>query len=558
MKENKVKRKMIMKKYIGLSILAFSFGMTSCNDYLDTLPDDRAEVDTETKVAQFLVSAYPNRSADMIMEHASDNIQDNGAQFAAQDYQGSMYRWEPVLTTSWESPQRIWNSHYTAIATANQALAAIAEQGNPASLNGPKAEALLCRAYAMFRLSNVFCMAYDPTKASQYQGLPYPTEPGVSVEDRGTLEELYAKINADIEEALPMVNDAHLKVPKYHFNQKAAYAFAARFNLYYHKYDKAIQYATTAIGSNPMGVLRNYAQYMSLAGVEDINNAYVAAAEPANFLLITANSIDGRAQSSSSWRRYACHYDIWQRELVWAPGMPWGSGSTNNVLYQARMLYGGANESVYMPTMVEFFAVTDKVANTGTPYIVDVAFSADETLLVRAEAYTLKKQYAEALQDMNYWIENHCRESYGTATKPTLTEELVNTTFNNIEYTPDTLYTANQRTPKKHLKPQGFTVESGTQENMIQMVLHMRRIQTWQRGLRFQDLKRYGIVFSHNISGSDPIVFKAGDPRGAIQLPQDAIKAGIAPNEYGNQTTTAVSEEDKDEMSVIRESENKK
>ena len=46
-----------MKKYIGLSILAFSFGMTSCNDYLDTLPDDRAEVDTETKVAQFLVSA---------------------------------------------------------------------------------------------------------------------------------------------------------------------------------------------------------------------------------------------------------------------------------------------------------------------------------------------------------------------------------------------------------------------------------------------------------------------------------------------------------------------
>ena len=173
MKENKVKRKMIMKKYIGLSILAFSLGMTSCNDYLDTLPDDRAEVDTETKVAQFLVSAYPNRSADMVMEHASDNIQDNGAQFAAQDYQGSMYRWEPVLTTSWESPQWIWNSHYTAIATANQALAAIAEQGNPASLNGPKAEALLCRAYAMFRLSNVFCMAYDPTKASQYQGLPY-------------------------------------------------------------------------------------------------------------------------------------------------------------------------------------------------------------------------------------------------------------------------------------------------------------------------------------------------------------------------------------------------
>ncbi len=547
-----------MKKYIGLSILALSLGMTSCNDYLDKLPDDRAEVDTETKVAQFLVSAYPTKSADLIMEHASDNIQDNGSQYTAQDYQGSMYRWEPVVTTSWESPKWIWDAHYTAIATANQALASIATMGSPASLNGPKAEALLCRAYAMFRLSNVFCMAYDPTKADQYQGLPYPTEPGVSVDERGTLKQLYEKIDADIEAALPLLNDAHLVSPKYHFNSKAAYAFAARFNLYYHNYDKAIRYATSAIGSNPSAVLRNYAQYLTLAGVDDINNAYVAASEPANFLIITANSIVGRAQYSSNWRRYACHYDIWQRELVWASGMPWGGGSSNNVLYQARMLYGGANQSVYMPFTVEFFAITDKVANTGTPYIVDVAFSADETLLVRAEAYILKKQYTEALQDMNYWIGNHCREKYGTATKPTLTEELINSTFDKIEYTPDIVYTATERTPKKHLNPQGFSVEAGTQENMIQMVLHMRRIQTWQQGLRFQDLKRYGIVFSHNIDSSDPIVFKAGDPRGALQLPQDAIKAGITPNEYGDQTTSNVTDEDKDEMTVVRESDEKK
>lgn len=36
-----------MKKYIGLSIIALSMGLASCNDYLDKLPDDRAEIDTE-------------------------------------------------------------------------------------------------------------------------------------------------------------------------------------------------------------------------------------------------------------------------------------------------------------------------------------------------------------------------------------------------------------------------------------------------------------------------------------------------------------------------------
>ena len=540
---------MIMKKYIGFSIIALSMGLASCNDYLDRLPDDRAEIDTEKKVAQFLVSAYPVRSADYVMEIASDNVQDNGTQYSAQDYQTYIYNWKPVLTTSWESTQWIWNYHYMAAAAANQALASISELGNPASLNGCRAEALLCRAYAIFRMSNVFCMAYDPTKADKYVGLPYPKAPGVSVAERGTLQQLYENINADIEEALPLLDDAHLVSPKYHFNSKAAYAFAARFNLYFHKYDKAIQYATAAIGSNPLGVLRNYAQYQNLAGVDDINNAYVAASEPANFLMITANSLVGRAFYSSSWHRYATHIDLWRNELTRAVGMPWGEGYDNNTLYQAKLLYG-YTQAAYMPFMVEFIAVTDKVANTGTPYIVDVVFNADETLLVRAEAYALQKNYAKALEDMNYWITSHCAESSGTAKRPTLTEESVNTALNKIDYTPEIVYTTKERTVKKHLQPQGFTVESGTQENIIQLILHMRRIETWQQGLRFQDLKRYGIAFSHNISGGDPIVFKAGDSRGAFQIPQDAIEAGIAPNVYEDATTT---DQDPDEMRQARE-----
>ena len=39
--------------------------------------------------------------------------------------------------------------------------------------------------------------------------------------------------DADLEEGLPLIDDnIYLRV-KYHFNKKAAYAFAARFYLYY-------------------------------------------------------------------------------------------------------------------------------------------------------------------------------------------------------------------------------------------------------------------------------------------------------------------------------------
>ena len=144
-----------MKNYIGLFIIALSLGLTSCNDYLDTLPDDRTELDMENKIAQILVSAYPDNSADYMMELSSDNVQDNGAQFKCEEYQTSMYRWEPILTISWESAQWVWRSHYSAVAVANEALAGLEKLGNPAHLNG-------CRAEALHRAGGALCHKRRP------------------------------------------------------------------------------------------------------------------------------------------------------------------------------------------------------------------------------------------------------------------------------------------------------------------------------------------------------------------------------------------------------------
>ena len=58
----------------------------------------------------------------------------------------------------------------------------------------------------------------------------------------------------------------------------------------------------------------------------------------------------------------------------------------------------------------------------------------------------------------------------------------------------------------------------------------MRLLATYFQGLRFQDVKRSGIEYSHAIPNGDPIVFKAGDLRGAIQIPTDVVKAGLEPN----------------------------
>ena len=83
-------------------------------------------------------------------------------------------------------------------------------------------------------------------------------------------------------------------------------------------------------------------------------------------------------------------------------------------------------------------------------------------------------------------------------------------------------------TLKKKLNP-GFTVKSGKQESFIQFLLFVRRIQTIHEGLRWFDIKRYGIEVDRRVvsaNGKDVTIadqLLPRDPRCAIQLPQSSM-----------------------------------
>lgn len=85
-------------------------------------------------------------------------------------------------------------------------------------------------------------------------------------------------------------------------------------------------------------------------------------------------------------------------------------------------------------------------------------------------------------------------------------------------------------TIKKEIDPIGFTLGEGDQKEVIQCILHLRRIETIHEGLRWQDIKRYRIEISHNREGQANDILKADDPRRAFQLPADVISAGLEAN----------------------------
>ena len=520
-----------MKKYIGFSIIALGLTLTSCDDWLDKLPDNRMELQTPSDVSNLLVSAYPSAHPAYLLEMYSDNTDDcvNPSWSEASRFQAQAYNWEDITETGEdESPQELWNRHYLAIASANAAIDLIEGKGSPAEYNEQLGEALLCRAYAMFQLSTVFCKAYNPATASTDLGLPYPTHPEKvvgTVYTRGTMEDLYGQIDKDLQRGLPLVSSNYSK-PKFHFNTEAAKAFAARFYLYKGDFAKAITYATEVLGADPTAKARDWDAYAALNMNQQIRpEAWVSADEKCNFLLQTVYSEWGAISGPYLYGdKYAHSYRITYDEDIASKG-PFGAA---NSTFKQRVWSNTALAKLFHRKVPYEFEYTDLQAGIGFAHAEYAVFTTEQLLLERAEAYALSGELQKAVDDYNTIMKIY--QKY----PKTFTLKQIVDFYNGVDY-----YTPKKATVKKHFVKPVYTIdaEGSDQEALLQAILHLRRIMELGEGYRMQDVKRYGIVIYRRQTNTSFTIsavtdsLTVDDPRRAIQLPQDVITSGLEPND---------------------------
>lgn len=519
--------------YVALSAIILS-GFSSCKKYLDVLPDNRAELNNTEKIAKMLVSAYPQSSYVMPAELSSDNVDDygpsnpNGNRFMAQ-----LFNWEDVTEASNDDTKFLWGACYSAIASANAALAAIEEQGNPASLSAQRGEALVARAYSHFILVNMFAQHYSPTKSATDFGITYMTKSETTLNpkySRNTVAEVYNLMINDIEEGLPLINDAsyaNANVAKYHFNKSAANAFAARLYLYKGEWQKAVDYATASFNNAPASYLKDWATIAATSS-DFLKTAreYNASTVKANFLISTPASYVGlHFGPYYTGTRYNHGNYLARQETILTQRTPNGNYGTNPGYRIRAYGYSGANiDMVLLPHASYQFEITNPTAATGFTRGVTTSITAEEALLTRAEANIHLKKYAEALADINLYVTNTF-----TSSLP-VTEASVNTWANGMAYS-----TAAASTAKKKFNAE-FPIEAGTQENMLHAVLWYRRGETLHTGLRWFDVKRYGIEITRRTMAAGVVgtvstnTLVVRDNRRALQLPQDVISAGLTPN----------------------------
>jgi starch-binding outer membrane protein, SusD/RagB family len=481
-----------MKKFI-IYISTFSlFALAGCDSYLDTIPDNRTEIDTPEKVSELLVGAYPAASYQAFCEIMSDNVDDNYDNSPPSPIYSKPYFWEDVLQTDQDTPQFYWTSCYRAIAASNKALEAIAKLGGGANLNPQKGEALVARAYAHFMLVCLFSKFYDPATATSDLGIPYVTEPEkvvIQKYDRSTVQVTYDKIQKDLLEGLPLISDQVYKVPAYHFNTNAANAFASRFFLFKRDYDKVIEYASKVAGSGGFVVnMRSWTNYRTM-NVNTVLAEYSKATEKANLLL---------AETSSLWGRYylgSIRYGL--------------SNQLGNSLFSGANPSGGAwsyqtfsinNESALLPKFNELFISVSPSANIGNAYNMNPLFTTEEVLLNRAEAYLYKSDGTNCLADLNTFLSQRI-----------------------LNYTP----ASHNLTIAKNNAFYGTTNSGGA---LLQTIIDFRRREFIHEGMRWFDLLRYNIAITHTNFNGTSQTLAAGDKKRVLQIPQEASLSGMPLN----------------------------
>ena len=546
-------------------------GLSACNDFLDKVPDTRVYLVNLDQLQQLLVTAYTQNNYANVCELSSDNVVDNnspdddGMRYHLSSYDQfdeQLYAWQDVdldISDS-DSPSGIWSGCYAAIAAANAVLQKVdlfestgEIEGEPISpsdrarMNAIKGEAHLIRAYHHYILAQIFCMPYRGASISQtLPGIPYATEPETRLDpkyDRGTLQETYDKIEADLLEGLKYVADEFYEVPKYHFNVAAANAFAARFYTVKREYDKVVQYATAAFkGEDPATMRNDFWDQTDFYYYSDIARYYSSVDRPGNFMMIgTYSTFDRRFYGY----RFACNRDA-VRATIMGPGPSWESckwsyrSGKKQITFSMMPCFSSMCASVgydygafFVGNCFEQFEYTDKLAGIGYVHMVRPEFTSQETILLRAEANIFLGNIDAAFEDLYLWNHEHLLldESRNYQMTELSKDQIVR--FYSYYDNP------NRRDPgfgivkKFHIDevcPSDKYKLTQEIEPYMQCIQHFRRIQMIHLGNRWFDIKRYGFEVTHKIGISDVYHLDVLDPRYAIQIPNEVIGAELAPN----------------------------
>lgn len=258
-----------MKRYKFLTILAFfAFLFTSCEKYLEEMPQNKLMPTTITDYEQLLNRAYITKQILPFLDAMSDDValiasdhghpsRDKGDEYV------SAYMWDETHESSMLAGDMAFSAFYESILYTNLVVNEIEnavgdelnESNNQKKRLHVKGEALALRAYSYFYLVNLYGEHFDPATAAEAMGVPINLS--AMAEDieytRASVKDVYDLILSDLEEGVRLMEENPLdKRSKFRFGALSAKAFLSRVYLFTHRWQDAYDAAVAVIEQNPV------------------------------------------------------------------------------------------------------------------------------------------------------------------------------------------------------------------------------------------------------------------------------------------------------------------
>lgn len=253
-----------MKKYISVISAAIALVcLSGCKDFLTEEPvlaqSNELTLSTLNGVNKAVAGAYsPLASttwygANFIIYNEMKT--GNGKKYFDTEWDTGRLKDVYNINFSENSTYGLWGTAYYVISAANNAMDALPNvEGDEATKNNLKAEALFIRALAHFDLVRTYAQPYSYTNDASHDGVPVVLHTDSDAKPaRESVAKVYEQIVADLTEAESIIDPSYVRSgvadAKSAVTIYAIQAFLSRVYLYMGQWQKAADYATKVIDS---------------------------------------------------------------------------------------------------------------------------------------------------------------------------------------------------------------------------------------------------------------------------------------------------------------------
>lgn len=254
--------KSVKNIFLGLAA-AGTLSLSGCaGDYLDTVPSTSVSEVTINSSLDNLYLALNGIHKEMVSQETGYQCLGGEPGFMmcrdaeADDMTWQTNAWMQAAYLGWQCNMNetsgynymYWKIYYQWILNANKILVGLetVEKTDQQLFDQIKGEALCIRAWAHFNLVQLYAKRYEAGKDNSQDGIPYRVNPVAEEMARNSVEDVYAKINADLDEACTLLDGVKVKDVN-HYSAMVAWGLKARVALAMQDYDNAATYAGRSI-----------------------------------------------------------------------------------------------------------------------------------------------------------------------------------------------------------------------------------------------------------------------------------------------------------------------